>query len=94
MYQKTTIANTTLTLANTEYTYAIPTDTRKVQLAARNAGGDIKLAFTSGASGTTYITIPAGGTWVVDAVYLRGQSLYMQSPTAGVVAEILTFQDN
>jgi|CXWL01.1.fsa_nt_gi hypothetical protein len=94
MFQKTTIANTTLTLANTEYEYAIPAGTRKIMLSARNAGGDIKFAFTTGLSGTTYMTILAGGTWSVDGVYLRGQSLFMQSPTAGVVVEALTFQDN
>ena len=83
------IANVTCTLANTEYSQAIPTGCKKYLVKARGAN-DINLAFTSGASGTTYVTIPAGsgGLWV-DGSRVRGVTAYFQSPDAGAVVELL-----
>lgn len=92
MYQFPNIYNVTLTTAGTEYSQALPTNTRKVIIKGRgNAGADIKLAFSTGAS--TYITISAGGIFSLDMVYLTGVTLYLIGTVNGEVAEILTFND-
>ncbi|MFA5128554.1 MAG: hypothetical protein WC445_01155 [Patescibacteria group bacterium] len=93
MYQKSTLYNKTLTLADTEYSQALPTDTRKVLISERSGGADLKLAYVSGESGTKFITIRAGSSKYLEGVYLSGVTLYMQSPTAGAVIEIEVWQD-
>lgn len=93
MYSKPTISNLTLTLAATEYSYALPANTKKAVIKARGSN-DLRFAFVSGETATSYITIPAGSQFATDSIYLRGQTIYIQCPgAAGEVAEILTFQD-
>ncbi len=93
MYQKTTIYNKTLTLADTEYSQALPAGTRKVLIKERTGAADLKLAYVSGESGTNYITILAGSSKYLEGVYLSDITLYMQSPTAGAVIEVEVWQD-
>lgn len=93
MYQKTTIYNKTLTVADTEYSQVLPVGTRKVLIKERTGAADVKLAYVSGESGTVYITIPAGSSKYLEGVYLSDIILYMQSPTAGVVVEIEVWLD-
>lgn len=92
MYQRPTIVNLALTDADTEYSYAVPAETKKMLIKSRNTG-DIKLAYVSGESGTTYITIPAGtsGKWI-QGVNFFDLTLYMQSPVGSDVAEIEIYQ--
>lgn len=93
MYSKPTISNLTLTLAATEYSYAVPANTKKIYVKARGSN-DLRFAFVSGDTATLFMTVPAGGGFSVDAIYLRGQTIYIQCPgAAGEIAEILTFQD-
>lgn len=85
--------NLTLTVADTEYSQALPVGTRKFLLKSRGTGSELKFAFTTGTSGTVYMTIPAGsgGLWIeCGAAY--GVTLYVQSPTAGEIAEILAIK--
>lgn len=92
MYLYTTIYNVTLTTAETEYSQALPTNTRKVIIKGRgNAGADIKVTFASGAS--DYFTISAGGVFSLDMVYLTGVTIYLKGTVSGEIAEILTFND-
>lgn len=93
MYSKPTIYNLTLTSANTEYSQALSAKTKKVLIRERSGGSDIKLAYTSGESGTNYITIPASTSKWLDSVYLRGRTLYMQCADAGKVVEIEEWAD-
>ena len=93
-----TVYNTTLTNANTEYSRALPSFCRGVKLMARPLGNgdlpDIKLAFISGDSGTTYLTIPGGYrdfTLPENMCAVGVLTLYMQSASAGVVVEILAW---
>jgi hypothetical protein len=83
------VKNVTCTLADTEYSQAIPASTKKFLLKAR-AAADLKFSFVSGGSASLYVTIPAGsgGLWI-DAAKMRGLTIYFQSPTAGTVAEML-----
>jgi hypothetical protein len=83
---KTTITNLTLTSANTEYSYTVPENTFKVQFKCRTSF-DVKYSYTSGESGTTYVTLPSGATYWDDNIN-TSSTIYFQSATAGVVMEI------
>lgn len=93
MFLKPTIYSLSLTTQNTEYSQALPEGTRKVLIRERSGGADLKLAFASGQSGTVYVTIPAGSAKALDMAYLSGLTLYLQSPTNAVVAEIEAWTD-
>lgn len=86
-----TIYNKTMTDADTEYSQALPAGTRKFQVKCRTSFA-IKLAFTSGASGTTYTTIPADQTYWEDHIALKGVTLYFQCASAAKVAEIIAWK--
>ena len=85
------IYNLTLTNANEEYSQAIASFAHKIEIKCRTFA-DMRLAYVSGESGTTYVTIPAGSGRTIAAADGRPISgiltLYLQSPSAGVVAEI------
>lgn len=83
------VKNVTCTVADTEYSQAIPNGTKKFLLKAR-AAADLKFTFVALGSATLYATIPAGsgGLWI-DTAKMRGLTVYFQSPTAGTVVEML-----
>jgi uncharacterized protein YaiE (UPF0345 family) len=85
-----TVAEVAMTTANTEYSYAVPVGTKKIHFGARAANA-LRLYSTSG--GSTYKTIPAGSTgfWI-DVAEFRGLTLYVQSPDASVVLEVLAIK--
>jgi len=86
-----TIANVTMTDADTEYSYEIPAGTRYFKIKLRDIGFQMKLAVVEGDSGTTYITLQQAQLYETDA---KGGSitLYFQSSQANMVAEIMTFK--
>jgi len=84
-----TLYNATCTAANTEYNQLLPAGTRKFMVKAR--GGIVKLCFTSGQSGTTFIQIADGASYWEDLVLLTGRTVYFQSPTAGCIVEIIAW---
>ena len=86
------IYNKTLTLADTEYLQALPAGITKIMVQCRTSY-DIKIAYTSGESGTTYFTIKAEHTYWDDEISGTKQTLYIQSSQAGVVVEILCWYD-
>jgi hypothetical protein len=85
---KPTIFNLTLTSGSTEYSQALPEITSKVMIKARSTSHVLQLAYVSGTSGTVYLTIPAGQTYWDDSIG-SSATLYLQSPSAGAIAEIL-----
>ena len=87
-----TIANTAMAAANTEYSYDIPAGTKRFEIKLRALNAQLKLAFVSGESGTTYITIPYGGNYVENDVKAGPITLYFQSTVAAQVAEIKTWK--
>lgn len=89
---KVTIYNLTLTSANTEYSQALPNNAQKVMIKCRTSF-PMKLAYTSGESGTTYFTIPADQTYWDDNINTV-QTVYLQSTQAGIVAEIMVWTGN
>jgi len=86
------IANETMTSSNTEYSYDIPAGTKRFEIKLRALNALLKLAFVSGESGTNYITIPYGGSYVENDVKAGPITLYFQSPKASQVAEIKTWK--
>jgi len=84
-----TIYNVAMTAANTEYSQALPTGTKKVDIKLRGTTALLKIAFAVGKSGTTYITIPFGSSLHLEGMDLTGVTVYAQSPTASQTLEIL-----
>lgn len=93
MHQKPTIYNLTLTSINTEYSRALPKNTRKISIRERSGLVAVKLAYAVGQSGSTYVTIPAGAQKYLDGFYLSGITLYMQSGSVAPVVEIEVWTD-
>jgi hypothetical protein len=81
------LVNKTMTLADTEYSQALPTGTTKFLVQNRGLY-DTKLSFNSNQSGTNYITIKAGQVYYEDFVD-TSRTLYFQCPTAAQVLEII-----
>lgn len=84
------IYNVTMTLANTEYNQALPANTKKFTIKCRTLY-HIKLAFTNGQSGITYLTIPPGMAYSEDLIRPATLTLYFQCPTAAQIAEIVAW---
>jgi hypothetical protein len=84
------VYNKTITSANDEVSQVLDSFCHKVEIKCRTFA-DIKLAYAAGESGTTYTTIPAGSMKTITGANgqpIASLTLYMQSPSAGVVAEI------
>ena len=84
------IYNVTMTNANTEYSQALPANTKKFLIKCRGAY-DIKVCFTSSGSGTLYVTVPSGTSYWEDAIQPSSITLYFQCATAAQVAEIVAW---
>lgn len=89
-YSNLKIYNLTLTLANTEYSQILTRGITYFEVRCRSIA-DMKMAFVSTESGTTYITIFGGSSWYTKQKLPDGTTvtIYLQSPSAGVVAEII-----
>ena len=84
------IYNLTMTLANTEYSQALPTGTRALTIKNRGHYAT-QFSYTNGASNTTFITIPAGMYYYEEQVNLTGKTIYAQCPQAAQVLEIIVY---
>jgi hypothetical protein len=85
-----TVYNVTLTLANTEYSQALPANTRKIAFRARTTV-ECRYAFVTGkvaAPTEPYSTLKAGAEYTADGINLTSKTLYLASATAGTVVEI------
>lgn len=83
-----TIANLTLTNANTEYSYSVPAYTRQFSVKTRNPLHTVKIAFSSGQSNTNYFTLDSS-SWYESMILAVNLVFYCQSPDAGCVLEIV-----
>ena len=88
-----TVANVAMANANTEYNYALPANTKGFVIKLRAQSALLKLSFTSGQSGTTYVTIPQNDRYnsFDYNVDLDSKTIYFQSPSASQIAEIFVF---
>lgn len=87
-----TIANVDITLANTEYSYTLPTGTSRFEIKLRSIGVPLKICFVSAGSGTTYKNLPAGQSYREDSIKAGSNILYFQATSGSQVAEILTWK--
>lgn len=85
-----TVANVSIGSANTEYNYLLPTNTKKFHLKMRD-GAALKLAYTIGTTGTTYVTIPAYNMYTEDQLSVTAVTLYFQTPSPSGVVEIISW---
>ena len=81
------VSNETCTLANTEYMRDL-SHTAVKRLFIKPRGGDVRLSFRSGTSGTTFIHIVNGQMFNIDLINSR-TAIFYQSPTAGTIVEFL-----
>lgn len=88
---KPTIANVSMTSANTEYSYTFPAGTRAFRIKLRALNAQLKIAFVSGESGSTYLTVPYGDFLEMKAK-VGGATIYFQSASASQTAEIKTWK--
>ncbi len=88
---KPSIENVSMPVANTEYSYDIPTGTRKFSVKLRDLGYELKICFVSGESDETYITLSAGKTYTENEIKGSG-TLYFMTTANNQVAEILLYK--
>jgi hypothetical protein len=81
------IQNITTVLANTEYSYTFPINTKKFKIRARG-NAKLQLAYTLGQTITNYITIVAGNTHEESGLSVTSLTAYFISNKAGEVVEI------
>lgn len=85
------IFNISVPLANTEQFFAIPSNTKKLEIKIREGSGIIKYAFTSGNSSTNFITVKQGNKEVIEDINFTGKTLYFQTNKDNKVIEIKTW---
>lgn len=83
-----TLVNLELELANTEYFYNLPVNTRKLTIRARSAV--IKLAFTPGGTTSAYLTINRGVVYSEENIKYTG-AIFLSSNKPDEVIEILSW---
>jgi len=83
------VANVTCILVNTEYTYMLPSGTKKLKLRARGTA-KLQLASATGQTNTTFFTIYPGECYEDDLISAT-LAIYFQSSKAGEVVEIITW---
>jgi len=84
-----TVTNVTCTLANTEYSFALPASTKKLKLRARGMSR-IQIADTTGLTDTTYFTVWPGECYEDDAL-TSAVTIYFEASKAAEVVEIITW---
>jgi hypothetical protein len=89
-----TIYNKTCTVADTEYSQALPAGTKKFVCKFRNAAHAGRIAFVTGKVATPtepYWSIWANGTYNEDQIKGAAITIYVASGTAGAVLEIVAW---
>lgn len=83
----TVIANETIALADTEQSYALPSNCKCFRLRARGATTTVRLAFSSGDTSTVYWTVFPGSVYVNENFY-TSQTIYFRADVASDIIEI------
>lgn len=84
-----TVTNVTCTLANTEYSFTLPVDTKKFKLRARGLSR-IQIADITGNTSTTYFTIWPGDCYEDDLI-TSSAVIYFETSKAAEIIEIITW---
>jgi hypothetical protein len=85
-----TVANVAMTTAGTEYSYSLPSGTKKFLIKLRG-GSEFKVAYSATTSGTIYISVAKYNWYGESDMDLSGLTIYFQSPTASETAEIISW---
>ena len=83
------IFNVTVVTSGTEVSQALPANTKKFILRSRNRS-EVQLSYTSGESGTKYLTIRPGATFEDSNLYVA-QTLYFQTSKSAETIEIIVY---
>lgn len=84
-----TVANVLCTLVNTEYSYALPSGTKKIKIRARGKSR-IRLAGITGQTSTTFFTIHPGETYEDDMITAT-ITIYFETNNALEIVEIISW---
>jgi hypothetical protein len=83
------ISNIAMAVAAAEYSYGIVSGTKKLTIKSRQ-NGKLQIAWTSGQTGTNYLTISPGSSYTIDSIDTStGLTLYFQSTKDTDTLEIL-----
>lgn len=83
------VANISMAIAGSEYSYGIVSGTKKITIKSREKGA-LQLARNAGQSGTNYISIPPGNSYTIDGIDSSvGVVLYFQSTKPADTLEIV-----
>lgn len=84
-----TIYNVSAVTAGTEYSQVLPSNTKSFVLKSRG-NAKVQLSYTSGQSGTSFLTIPAGAVYT-DENFYTSLTVYFQANKNGETIEIIAF---
>lgn len=84
------VENVSIPTANTEVSHALPTGTKRFLIKLRDSA-TLKIAYSSGTSGTVFVTIPQSCFYSEERIGAASTTIYMQSPTASQTAEIVSW---
>lgn len=92
-----TLANVSMTTANTEYSYPFPANTVGWELRVRDVDVPLLVAYETGklptsGDGSAYFTIPAYYIQEPTGLDWGGKTLYMQTGSASQVAELIVYR--
>jgi hypothetical protein len=82
------ITNLSVPLANTEVSHSIAAGTKKISFKCRGLAR-IQFSFTSGQSGSNYISLEPGAIYAESGLNLSSLTLYLQTSKASQTVEIL-----
>jgi len=90
------IYNVTLTAADTEYSQALPAQTKRFSVSIRDGAdtNNFRVAFVTGKVATPtapYAKYPADVEYYEDGVFLNGVTVYVAGSHAGDVAQIIAW---
>jgi hypothetical protein len=89
-----TIFNVAMPSGNTEYSQALPANTKKFTVSLRESDATYRLAFEAGrvaAPTAPFLAVPVGGQYFEDHVRLTGMTLFFACPVAGKNVQIIAW---
>jgi len=95
--RKVTVANTSMALANTEYSYTFPANTVSWSVKLRSQNTLLLYSFTTGklptsGDGSAYMTAPQNFVQSQDGVDWSGKTIYVQTGSASQTLEVTSYQ--
>lgn len=84
------IQNINLASANTEVSINLPANSQRFRISVRGSSL-LKLAYNSGESGTTYLSIWPGSYYEEKNIDVSSLTLYVQSTQAGETVEVVSW---